>query len=234
MEVRRLHGWPQTPEEAARIQDELRPLLELGVAGPQVLSTVAGLDVAYAPGSDRLAAAVVVLDAATLDVVEEVAVLGTATFPYIPGLFAFRELPTLVEALSRLTITPDLLVCDGHGLAHPRRFGLACHLGVLTGVPSIGVAKTPFLGGYEPPGDDRGCASPLRADGETVGLVLRTQTGVRPVHVSVGHRIDLETARRHVLDLSPSYRLPETTRRADRSSREALRKGTEEPRLPPP
>jgi deoxyribonuclease V len=228
MEVRPLHRWPETPEEAAGIQDRLRPLLELDVPGPQVLSTVAGLDVAYARGSDRLAAAVVVLDAVTLDVVEEVALLGTATFPYIPGLFAFRELPTLVEALNRLTTTPDLLVCDGHGLAHPRRFGLACHLGVLTGLPSIGVAKTPFLGGYDPPGGDRGSVSPLRADGETLGLVLRTQAGVRPVHVSVGHRIDLDTARRHVLDLSPSHRLPETTRSADRLSRQTLRTGPAE------
>jgi deoxyribonuclease V len=222
MEVRRLHEWPQTAEEATRIQDELRPLLELGIPGPQVLTTVAGLDVAYAAGSDRLAAAVVVLDATTLDVIEEVAVTGVATFPYIPGLFSFRELPALVEALSGLTTIPDLLVCDGHGLAHPRRFGLACHLGVLTGVPSIGVAKTHFLGAYDPPDLERGAASPLHDDGETIGLVLRTQRGVRPVHVSVGHRIDLDTARRHVLDLSPRYRLPETTRCADQLSRQAL------------
>jgi deoxyribonuclease V len=222
MEVRQLHGWPETAEEATRIQDELRPLLELGTPGPQDLTTVAGLDVAYADGSDRLAAAVVVLDAATLDVVEEVTVTGIAAFPYIPGLFAFRELPTLVEALSKLTITPDLLVCDGHGLAHPRRFGLACHLGVLTGVPSIGVAKTHFLGTYDPPGPDRGAASPLYDDGEMIGLVLRTQSGIRPVHVSVGDRIGLDTARRHVLKLSPRYRLPETTRHADHLSRKTL------------
>ena len=206
--------------EAERVQDELRALVELGEAGPQELGTVAGLDVSYA--GDRLAAAVVVLDAVTLQTVEEVVVTGTPTFPYVPGLFAFRELPALLEALEKLTVQPDLLVCDGYGLAHPRRFGLACHVGVLTGLPSIGVAKTAFIGTCEPPGPGRGDASPLLVDGEVLGRVLRTQRGIKPVYVSVGHRIDLDTACRHVLALSPRYRLPETTRRADRLSRRAL------------
>jgi deoxyribonuclease V len=215
--------WPTTPEQAEDIQDRLRPLLEATAPGPQTISTAAGLDVAYAAGdSDRLAAAVVVLDATTLEVVEESVVHGTAAFGYVPGLFAFRELPALVDALERLTVTPDLLVCDGHGLAHPKRFGLACHLGVLTGLPSIGVAKTRLLGSFDPPGEQRGDASPLTDDDEVIGRVLRTQTGVNPVFVSVGHRIDLETACRHVLSLSPRYRLPETTRHADHLARQAL------------
>ncbi|HEV7934774.1 MAG TPA: deoxyribonuclease V [Actinomadura sp.] len=223
MEVRDLHPWPETPEEAEAIQDRLRPLLDLDDPGPQRISTAAGLDVAYAPDGDRLAAAIVVLDVATLEVVEQSTVIGTTAFGYVPGLFAFRELPALVEALRGLTVVPDLLVSDGHGLAHPRRFGLACHLGALTGLPSVGVGKTRLLGSYDLPGDDRGQASPLVDRGELVGRVLRTQTRVNPVFVSAGHRIGLDTACRHVLALSPRYRLPETTRLADRLCRRALR-----------
>ncbi|WUH96819.1 endonuclease V [Spirillospora sp. NBC_00431] len=227
MEVRELHGWPSTPAEAEAIQDRLRPMLELGVPGPARPRTVAGLDVSYAGDGGgtgtRLAAAVVVLDGATLDVVEESVAVGTAVFPYVPGLFAFRELPTLLEALRDLKTTPDLLVCDGFGVAHPRRFGLACHLGVLTGLPTIGVGKTAFVGAYETPGRRRGATNPLLDDGEVIGRVLRTRDGVKPVFVSVGHRTDLETACRNVLDLAVEYRLPETTRRADRLSRDALR-----------
>ncbi|MBA9007037.1 MULTISPECIES: deoxyribonuclease V [Thermomonospora] len=222
MKVRTLHSWPATADEAEAVQDRLRPLLDLTGSGPAEVGTVAGLDVSYEEGTDRLAAAVVVLDAATLRPVEESVVIGTAAFPYVPGLFAFRELPTLVEALERLTTVPDLLVCDGHGLAHPRRFGLACHLGVLTGLPSLGVGKTRLVGSYDPPGEPRGSMSDLVDAGEVVGRVLRTQDGVRPVFVSAGHRIDLDTACRHVLALAPDYRLPETTRRADRLSRQAL------------
>lgn len=213
------HPWPETVAEAEAIQERLRPLVEL--TGPDAFATVAGLDVHY-HGDDALSAAVVVLDADTLDVVEQVVVHGRAVFPYVPGLFAFRELPALVEALKKLTVTPDLLVCDGHGLAHPRRFGLACHLGVLTGLPSLGVAKTHLLGSHEPVGERRGSSADLRHEGQVVGRVLRTQDGVRPVYVSVGHRIGLENACRQVLALSPRYRLPETTRRADRLSRRAL------------
>ncbi|TDB76116.1 endonuclease V [Actinomadura sp. KC216] len=226
MEVRDLHAWPSTPAEAAAIQDRLRPMLEPDVPGPAKPRTVAGLDVSYSgDGSGtgaRLAAAVVVLNAATLDVVEESVALGTAAFPYVPGLFAFRELPTLLDALRNLKTTPDLLVCDGFGVAHPRRFGLACHLGVLTGVPTIGVGKTAFIGSYEQPGRRRGDTSPLLHDGQVIGRVLRTRDDVRPVFVSVGHRTDLDTACGNVLDLTPAYRLPETTRRADRLSRDAL------------
>lgn len=224
MEVRELHDWPSGEAAAAAVQDRLRPLLELDVPGPAQPRTVAGLDVSYAGDGrgDRLAAAVAVLDGTTLDVVEESVAVGTAAFPYVPGLFAFRELPTLLAALRALATVPDLLVCDGFGVAHPRRFGLACHLGVLTGLPCVGVGKTAFIGAHAPPGPRRGDTSPLVDGGEVVGRVLRTQDGVKPVFVSVGHRTDLDTACRNVLDLSPKYRLPETTRRADRLSRDAL------------
>lgn len=189
---------------------------------------MAGLDVAYAGDGrgtgDLVAAAVVVIDTGTLEVVERATAVGRTAFPYVPGLFAFRELPVLVEALRTLRVTPDLLLCDGYGLAHPRRFGLACHLGVLTGVPTAGVGKTPFVGSYDRGalGDDRGSYADLTDGGETVGRALRTQKGVKPVYVSTGHLVDLPTATAHVLAMAPRYRLPETTRQADRLCRDAL------------
>lgn len=215
-------SWPETAEEALALQDRLRPLVDASGPGPAAVRRVAGLDVAYAEDSDRLAAAVVVLDAETLTVLERSVVLGHARFPYVPGLFAFRELPSLVEALDGLATPPDLLVCDGQGLAHPRRFGLACHLGVHTGIPSIGVGKTAFVGTFDQPGPARGASSDLVLDGEVVGAVLRTQRDVKPVFVSVGHGIDLAAACRYVLALSPRFRLPETTRQADSACRAAL------------
>ncbi|MGC1213153.1 MAG: deoxyribonuclease V [Micromonospora sp.] len=213
---------PRTVAEAVAVQDELRPMVDLVGPGPTAPATVAGLDVAYAESGDRLAAAVTVLDATTFAVVDEAVSVGRPAFPYVPGLFAFRELPALRDALDRLTVRPDLLVCDGHGLAHPRRFGLACHLGVVTGLPSIGVGKTPLVGEWEEPGGRRGASSPLRDGGEVVGRVLRTRDGVKPVFVSVGHRMSLDNAVDRVLALTPRYRLPETTRTADRLCRAAL------------
>jgi deoxyribonuclease V len=219
--VRIVHPWPTTVAEAQATQDRLRPLVRSGGERFEP-RTVAGLDVSYAVGSDRLAAAVVVVDAGTLEVVEASVVDGRAAFDYVPGLLAFREVPALLTALERLTVTPDLLVCDGYGVAHPRRFGLACHLGVLTDLPTIGVAKTPFTGAYRPPDQQRGAWSPLTQDGEIVGRVLRTQNGVKPVFVSTGHRVPLDMACDVVLGLCPRYRLPETTRHADRLSRRRL------------
>lgn len=189
--------------------------------GPASPGAVAGLDVAYQ--GDRLAAAVVVLDPADGAVLDTAVVRGTPAFPYVPGLFAFREIPTLLDALDRLRVRPDVLICDGHGRAHPRRFGLASHLGVLTDLPSFGVGKTRLLGQWEPVGERRGDRSALVDDGETVGAVLRTQDGVKPVFVSTGHRMDLETACSLTLRLAPRYRLPETTRAADRACRDAIR-----------
>ncbi len=148
--------------------------------------------------------------------------LGVPAFPYVPGLFAFREVPALLAALDKLTVRPDVLVCDGHGLAHPRRFGLASHLGVLTGLPAFGVGKTRLLGDWAPVGPRRGDRSPLIDAGETVGAVLRTQDGVKPVFVSAGHRMDLAGACDLTLALTPRYRLPETTRAADRACRDRI------------
>ncbi|HWC84568.1 MAG TPA: deoxyribonuclease V [Pseudonocardiaceae bacterium] len=218
--------WPVTQEQALAEQDRLRPLVRRAGLRMSEVRTVAGLDVSYAKDSDWLVAAVVTLAADTLAPVERHTVAGTAIFPYVPGLFAFRELPTLLNALALLETAPDVLVCDGYGLAHPRRFGLASHVGVLTGVPSIGVAKTAFVGEYTEPAAERGAYTELRDGDEVIGRVLRTRDGVKPVFVSIGHAVDLDTATELVLALTPRYRLPETTRAADHLSREALKQLT--------
>jgi deoxyribonuclease V len=213
---------PSTVEDAVALQSALAPSVVRTAPPGFAPRTAAGLDVAYAVGSDLVAAAVVTVDVATGAVLESATATGEADFPYVPGLFAFRELPTLLTALGRLRTPPDLLVADGHGLAHPRRFGLACHLGVATGLPSIGVAKTP-MADHETPGAARGSTTPLLDDGEEVGVALRTQPNVKPVFVSIGHRVDLATACALVLTLATRYRLPETTRQADHLSRATLK-----------
>lgn len=214
--------WPTTVEDAIDVQLRLRSRVDGAVPAGFAPRTAAGLDVAYETGSDRLVGAVVVVDLDRLAVVDQAVATGVASFPYVPGLFAFRELPVLLDALAVLRTVPDVLVCDGNGLAHPRRFGLACHLGVTTGLTTFGVAKTP-MGDYERPGEGRGDWTPLTLDGEPVGRALRTRPGVKPVFVSVGHKIDLATACLLTLRLCPKYRVPETTRLADQLGRGALR-----------
>jgi deoxyribonuclease V len=184
---------------------------------------VTGVDVAYDDERDLVAAAAVVLDAVTLETVAEATAVGRVSFPYVPGLLAFREIPTVRAALNALPCPPGLVVCDGYGLAHPRRFGLASHLGVLTGLPTVGVAKNPFTFAHDDPDAPRGSHAPLLAGTEEVGRGLRTRDGVKPVFVSVGHRVSLDNACAHTLALTPDYRLPETTRRADALCRRALR-----------
>ncbi|GIJ07187.1 endonuclease V [Micromonospora andamanensis] len=209
--------------EAERIQQALRQSLVLDDCLPAAPTLVAGVDVSYDKVSPRITAAAVVVDLTTGVEVESVVVPGEVSFPYLPGLLAFREVPLVLAALDRLGHRPDVVVCDGYGVAHPRRFGLACHLGVVTGLPTFGVAKTPFVGSFDEPGVRRGDWSALRDDDEVLGRVLRTQTGVKPVFVSVGHRTSLDRATTLTLDLSARYRLPEVIRRADFLSREALR-----------
>jgi deoxyribonuclease V len=247
---------PADEAEALAEQDRLRAAVVPHGPLPRPLRYVAGLDVAYATDESRVAGAVAVLDVRTLEVVDSATARRPVEFPYVPGLLAFREIPALLDALEQLTVVPDVLVCDGYGLAHPRRFGLACHLGVLTGIPTFGVAKTPFVGRFTEPGRDRGAVSNLVADGpgtaaagdeagsgevrsggsdqaeagdsEIIGRVLRTQAGIKPVFISVGHRIGLDEATGLTLRLAPSspgFRLPETTRRSDQLSRQALAEG---------
>jgi len=207
------HGWDLTFEEARALQERLRDRVDrTDRLGP--VRTVAGVDVSYDRGSPFLFAAIVLLDAASFEVVDVSGVRARATFPYVPGYLSFRELPAVEQAMARLARAPDLLICDGQGLAHPRRFGLACHLGVLFDVPSIGCAKTRLVGTHREPGPRRGAHARLLDDGEVVGEVVRTRDGVKPVFVSIGHRICLETARKWVLALTPRYRLPATTRAA--------------------
>ncbi|WP_189314969.1 endonuclease V [Streptomyces brasiliensis] len=220
-------GWPVTEEQARAVQDELRGRVVLDEPGPPPgTGRVTGVDVAYDDARNLVAAAAVVLDAATLEVVAEATAVGPVPFPYVPGLLAFREIPAVLAALEALPCPPGLVVCDGYGLAHPRRFGLAGHLGVLTGLPTIGVAKNPFTFVYDDPDPARGSVSPLLAGTEEVGRALRTRDAVKPVFVSVGHRVSLDNACAHTLALTPRYRLPETTRRADASCRRALRDAT--------
>ncbi|WP_340556581.1 endonuclease V [Streptomyces sp. GSL17-111] len=221
------HTTPATAEEAVAVQGALRGRVVVADEAPppgRPGTLIAGVDVAYDDARDAVAAAVVVLDGGTLEVVEEATAAGPVPFPYVPGLLAFRELPAALAALDRLRNVPDLVVCDGYGLAHPRRFGLASHLGVLTGLPSAGVAKNPFGFAHGPLGAERGARAALEdpATGEVVGAALRTRAGVKPVYVSVGHRVTLDAACAHVLHLARDYRQPETTRRADRLCRTAL------------
>ena len=218
-----LYRQPTSVGEAERIQEELSKYVELTSGLTTVPTLVAGVDVSYDKSSERVAAAVALMELATLELQGSAVVYGEVRFPYVPGLLAFREVPILLEALGKLVNRPDVLVCDGYGIAHPRRFGLACHVGVVTGLPTFGVAKTPFVATYDEPGKRRGDWSPLHDGGTVLGRVLRTQTNVRPVFVSVGHRISLDEATELTLRLSRRYRIPEPIRRADHLSREALR-----------
>jgi deoxyribonuclease V len=207
------HAWDVTVAEARAIQEELRGRVEERDRLGEV-RTVAGADVSYDRGSPVLYAAVVVLDVDSLEVVEAASVRERARFPYVPGYLSFREIPPLLRAFQRLRTTPDLLLADGQGRAHPRRFGLACHLGVALDLPTIGCAKSRLVGTHREPGPRRGARTRLVDGGERIGLVLRTRAGVKPVYVSVGHRVSLETARAWVLRLAPRWRLPEPVRAA--------------------
>jgi deoxyribonuclease V len=205
--------WPETYADAVAMQNTLRSQV-IVVDQLENIRHVAGLDVGLEADKTHMRAAVVVLDFPTLARRAQALARRPAAFPYIPGLLSFREVPALVEALEKLAITPDLLLCDGQGLAHPRRFGIACHLGVLTGLPAIGVAKSLLVGQYENLPDVRGAWRPLLHQEEVVGAALRTRRGVSPVYVSIGHRISLETALDYVMRCCTKYRLPETTRLA--------------------
>lgn len=199
----------QAKEQQRRWADEVELADRLGE-----VRHVAGTDVAYEKAGDRLFAAVVVLDVATLEVVAESTHVDRARFDYVPGLFSYRELPPLLACFEALSLDPDLVVVDGQGTAHPRCFGLACHLGLVLDVPTIGCAKTPLIQG-EAPGPKRGDTALVGRDGRVLGAALRTRDDVKPVYVSTGHRVSLETALEWVLRLAPRYRQPETTRAAD-------------------
>ncbi|AKS40734.1 deoxyribonuclease V [Wenzhouxiangella marina] len=183
---------------------------------PQPLRTVAGVDAAFPERGRVTRAAAVLLSFPELEPLEQAVVEQATTLPYIPGFLSFRELPAIRKALDGLSATPDLVLCDGQGRAHPRRLGIACHLGVATGLATIGVGKSRLCGRFDAPDSGKGSCQPLIDGEEVIGQVLRTRDGVRPVFVSVGHRVSLETAVELVLACTPRYRLPEPIRQADR------------------
>ncbi len=210
-----MHRWPKTVAVARSIQERLRH----EVIKKDVLTKpqrVAGVDVGFEQGGTVTRAAVAVLDFPDLTLREHAIVRRKTRFPYVPGYLSFQEAPAILAALKKLREKPDLLLCDGQGLAHPRRFGLACHLGLLADIPSIGVAKSRLIGDHGRLLESKGAWAPLLVDGERIGAVLRTRTGVRPLYISIGHRISLRTAIKYVLLCTTKYRLPETTRHAHR------------------
>ena len=209
------HSWEVSPRRAAVIQRELAERVERQIPTGFDLLVVAGLDVAFPKGGEECVAAAVAWSVRERRVVEERVVRRPLTFPYVPGLLSFREAPAMLAALSEVRTPVDALLCDGHGLAHPRRFGLACHLGVLTGIPAVGCAKSILVGEHSEIGPARGSKVPLEHRGERVGTVLRTRDRVRPVFVSIGHRVDLTAAETLILACAIGFRLPEPIRRAD-------------------
>lgn len=216
----KLHSWPRSIRAAIELQRRLAPQVQLTPLRGS-LRFIAGADVAIVGRSDagltgtaQIVAGVVVWDAQTGLIVERVLVRRRTQFPYVPGLLSFRESPAVLSAFRALRLVPDAVLCDGQGLAHPRRFGLACHLGLWLGLPTVGCAKSRLCGDYVLPQARRGSASPLLLDGTQVGLVLRTRDNVRPVFVSPGHLCDFEGACAAVLSACTRYRLPEPIRAA--------------------
>jgi len=216
VKVRWLHRWNLTCDEAVAVQRRLAARVRQGPPLRKV-ETVAGADVSAGRKDETIAAVVVVMRLGTFEILEVRRAKMRARWPYVPGFLSFREAPVLLEAFRRLRTVPDLVICDGQGRAHPRRLGLASHVGLALGVPTIGCAKSLLVGTVpREPGRRRGGRAPLMDGRERIGTVLRTRTGVKPVFVSVGHRIDLASAERWILAASPRFRLTEPIRAAHR------------------
>ncbi|MBE9170969.1 deoxyribonuclease V [Pleurocapsales cyanobacterium LEGE 06147] len=215
MKINPIHPWVKTEKEARLIQEQLRTKVikedQLGT-----VNYVAGVDVGFKDNYSITKAAVAVLSYPNLELVETAIASLPTTFPYIPGFLSFRELPAVLAALEQLKTTPDLILCDGQGLAHPRRLGIACHLGVLIDLPTIGVGKSLLVGKHEEVPPQKGSWTPLIHRGETIGVVLRSRINVKPIYISIGHKISLTTAINYVMGCLTKYRLPETTRWADK------------------
>jgi deoxyribonuclease V len=213
MAANSLHSWDITPGEAIEVQKRLRTMVRLQpLARPA--GTIAGADISFNKYSETVYAGIVVLRLPDLRIIESVGVRSVARFPYVPGLLSFREAPSLLEAWEKLKTKPDVLMLDGQGIAHPRRFGIACHVGVVLGWPTIGCAKSILVGRYGELGVEAGSRAPLVDKGEQVGVALRTKNKVSPVYVSPGHLIDLDSAVDLVLRSTTKYRVPEPTRQA--------------------
>ncbi|MEJ2727708.1 MAG: deoxyribonuclease V [Deltaproteobacteria bacterium] len=216
-----IHAWDLQPPEAAALQTILsRHVVRQKRLCLKDIDTVAGIDAGYR--EDNAYAAVVVMKLPGLKLLEEALANKPVQFPYVPGLLSFREGPVILEVLDKLETAPDLLMVDGHGIAHPRRFGMASHIGVLLDMPTIGCAKTRLVGDYNEPQGNRGGVSLLTHGRETIGAVVRTRTDVKPLFVSIGHRMDLEASIQVVLKSCRGYRLPEPLRRADHLSRKQI------------
>jgi len=214
MNVRALHSWDITPQEARLLQTRLagRVRRRGRMSDPRV---VAGADISMEKHSPAAWAGVVLLEFPSLEVIGRFGLAGNIDFPYIPGLLSFREGPLLLRVFEKITPKPDVIFFDGQGVAHPRGLGLASHLGLFLDCPTLGCAKSRLTGHHAPPDSKKGSASPLLDDaGEVLGMALRTRDNTRPIFVSVGHRIDLETAVRLTLACAPRYRIPEPTRQA--------------------
>jgi deoxyribonuclease V len=208
-----LHRWDLTPGEAVEVQQRMRYMVRMRPLARPV-GAIAGADISYNKFSKTVYACIVVLSLPDLRIVETAGVRSVAKFPYVPGLLSFREAPSLLEAWEKLKTKPDVLMFDGQGIAHPRRFGIACHVGVLLDWPTIGCAKSILVGRYGELGLEAGSRSPLVDKGEQVGVALRTKSKVAPVYISPGHLTDLDSAVDLVLRSTTKYRLPEPTRQA--------------------
>ncbi len=212
MQFPHLHDWPVTEEGAVALQHTLAKRVDTSAAPVRPIEYVAGADIAYHLTESRLFAAVVVLKVSDLSVVEERTISREVTFPYIPGLLSFREIPALLDTFRELRQPPDAVMLDGQGIAHPRRFGLACHLGLWLDLPCVGCAKSWLVGDHTHPGPSAGDTTPLTVNGETVGAVVRSATGAKPVYVSPGHKIDVASATALVCATLSGYRHPVPTR----------------------
>jgi len=209
------HPWNITPAQAIRLQRELAAQVRVEPLAGEI-RTIAGTDCAFIDAGRRIIAAAVLCEALSLEVIASACEVQPCRFPYVPGLLSFREAPAVIAAVRRLPSRPDLLMCDGQGVAHPRRFGLACHVGLWLDLPTIGVAKSRLCGEHREVGLRRGCHTQLRHEGALVGAVVRTRAGVKPLYVSVGHRITLDEAVAWTLRSTRSVRLSEPTRLAHR------------------
>ena len=212
-----LHPWDVTPKQAVQLQKKLSRSVCIQDRFDSI-STVAGVDVGFEDNNTVTRAAIAVLAFPSLELQQTVIARIPTCFPYVPGLLSFRELPAVLAAMQKLDCIPDLFICDGHGYAHPRRFGIACHLGVWLDRPAIGVGKSRLLGTGKPAGESRGAWQFLVHDNEIIGAVVRTRSHVQPVYVSIGHRISLDSAIQYVMRCITRYRLPETTRLAHRNA----------------
>lgn len=213
--VTQLHNWDVTPAAAIEIQKTLADKVIRRDAFDEI-QFVAGIDVGFEDKGRITRAAVCILESNTLQVIEQTIARKPTKFPYVPGLLSFREIPAIIDALGKIRHIPQILFCDGQGYAHPRRLGIASHLGLLTGLPSIGVGKSRLIGRHQAVPNSRGAWVPLVDNGETVGAVLRTRINVNPLYISSGHKIALESAVECVMRCVTRYKLPEPTRLADR------------------